>query len=217
MASRLPVLLFVPNLIGYVRVIAQFSSYYNALHNPRISIACYLLGQALDAVDGIAARVLGQASEMGRVLDMVTDRCSTTCFCLVLAHLYPERIGVFTFLVTLDLFSHWYHMHATLLAAGVSHKSSSNWVVRLYYHKPILFLTCAGTELWYTSLYALAKAPEVLLTVPFSSPAAVFSLWRAVFIAASPIFLLKQVTNIVQLAEAIKAVVAVDDTRRKEG
>ena len=44
-------------------------------HHPIYSTVAYCISQLLDAVDGHAARYLGQASKFGAVLDMVTDRC----------------------------------------------------------------------------------------------------------------------------------------------
>lgn len=44
-------------------------------HHPKYSTVAYCVSQLLDAVDGHAARYLGQASKFGAVLDMVTDRC----------------------------------------------------------------------------------------------------------------------------------------------
>ena len=44
-------------------------------HHPKYSTIAYCISQLLDAVDGHAARYLGQASKFGAVLDMVTDRC----------------------------------------------------------------------------------------------------------------------------------------------
>ena len=43
-------------------------------HHPKYSTVAYCVSQLLDAVDGHAARYLGQASKFGAVLDMVTDR-----------------------------------------------------------------------------------------------------------------------------------------------
>ena len=43
-------------------------------HHPKYSTIAYCVSQLLDAVDGHAARYLGQASKFGAVLDMVTDR-----------------------------------------------------------------------------------------------------------------------------------------------
>ncbi|KAJ7940697.1 CDP-alcohol phosphatidyltransferase-domain-containing protein [Mycena leptocephala] len=69
------VFLFVPNLIGYTRIIlAGLSLHFMSYHPIRCTIA-YCVSCLLDAVDGHAARALGQTSKFGAVLDMVTDRC----------------------------------------------------------------------------------------------------------------------------------------------
>jgi hypothetical protein len=68
------VFLFVPNLIGYSRVIlAAISLFFMPIH-PKFCTVLYTISCLLDAVDGQAARALGQASKFGAVLDMVTDR-----------------------------------------------------------------------------------------------------------------------------------------------
>ena len=100
------VYLYVPNLIGYARVVLALVGYGNALVNYKLMV-CYLLSQLLDAADGYAARLLKQSSSFGAVLDMVTDRVSTTCLCVVLGRLYPEYLLGLCSLVMLDMFSHW--------------------------------------------------------------------------------------------------------------
>lgn len=114
------VYLYVPNLIGYVRVVLALVGYGMALTDFRVTVVCYLLSQLLDAADGYAARVLKQSSSFGAVLDMVTDRASTTCLCIVLAHFYPTYILGLTALVMLDMFSHcaWRARARTARAAG---------------------------------------------------------------------------------------------------
>jgi len=128
-------------------------------------------------------------------------------------------------LVTIDLFSHWYHMHATLISAQSTHKGSPNWVVRLYYCKPVLFTICAMTELWYVSLYAMHFAPDWrplwnplalvqvpgLLAMPSQVPA-----WTFACYGSTPFFLFKQVTNIAQFVEACKVLVRLDAQQKEE-
>lgn len=64
----------MPNLIGYSRVIlAAISLFFMPIH-PKFCTVLYTISCLLDAVDGQAARALGQASKFGAVLDMVTDR-----------------------------------------------------------------------------------------------------------------------------------------------
>src|SRR5882724_7003147 len=44
-------------------------------YHPKYCTLLYGISCLLDAVDGPAARALGQTSKFGAVLDMVTDRC----------------------------------------------------------------------------------------------------------------------------------------------
>jgi CDP-diacylglycerol--inositol 3-phosphatidyltransferase len=145
----LPVYLYVPNIIGYVRIALNFIALRYAVSDYSAFLACYALSALLDAADGFAARALNQSSMFGGVLDMVTDRTATACLCVVLAHLYPAYLLHFCALITLDIFSHWAHVCASVLKSDSTHKSSSNWIVRMYYHKPILFCVCAGNEAFY--------------------------------------------------------------------
>mmetsp|Transcript_27445 Transcript_27445/g.62083 ORF Transcript_27445/g.62083 Transcript_27445/m.62083 type:complete len:201 (-) Transcript_27445:431-1033(-) len=195
-----PVALFVPNLIGYVRVVLTLVGYGCALTDYRITCCCYMLSQALDAADGFAARCLKQSSDFGAVLDMVTDRASTTCLCVVLGHLYPDMLLLLCSLVMLDMFSHWYHMYASLKLGLHSHKQCENGLLRFYYWKPILFIVCAGTEFWYMSLYVLA----------FNEAAIV----RNLYYVTMPICIFKQIANLTQLYVACNAILSADEAKR---
>ncbi|OMH82693.1 CDP-diacylglycerol-inositol 3-phosphatidyltransferase [Zancudomyces culisetae] len=53
--------------------------YYMYYERPFLSLLTYGLSELLDAADGYFARKLNQCSKFGQVLDMVTDRCTTTC------------------------------------------------------------------------------------------------------------------------------------------
>ncbi|XP_042343139.1 uncharacterized protein si:ch1073-145m9.1 isoform X2 [Plectropomus leopardus] len=68
----LQVLLFWPNVIGYVRiglVLAAWAAY----ETPAVFVCLYSLSIALDGVDGWLARRLGQSSRFGAWLDVVVD------------------------------------------------------------------------------------------------------------------------------------------------
>lgn len=110
---ELPVWLFVPNLIGYVRIISGLLAFVAARDPARWAefFLLYAFSYSLDAVDGVAARKLGQTSRLGAVLDMVTDRFCTAGLLSVLAALYPAWHWVFTFLMILDIVSHWAQMY----------------------------------------------------------------------------------------------------------
>ena len=210
------VYLYVPNLIGYSRVALAFLGYAMALTHPHITFGCYMFSQLLDAADGHAARILKQSSTFGAVLDMVTDRASTTCLCIVLGHFYPEHILSFIALVTLDMFSHWFHMYASLLLGIGSHKEVVNPLLRFYYWKPALFIVCSATEMWYTTLYLLAHTEGPTLKSLIGVPSEV-GLVRALFLMSTPFFAFKQVANFVQMKVACDALVEYDGSPKKKG
>ncbi|XP_029963898.1 uncharacterized protein LOC115400274 isoform X1 [Salarias fasciatus] len=66
------VLLFLPNIVGYVRICLLFSA-WTVRHAPAAFLPVYLLSIILDAVDGWLARRLGQTSGFGAWLDVVVD------------------------------------------------------------------------------------------------------------------------------------------------
>ncbi|OCK81604.1 hypothetical protein K432DRAFT_295161 [Lepidopterella palustris CBS 459.81] len=181
------IFLFIPNLIGYSRIVLAVTSlYYMPLH-PRTCTFLYSVSCLLDALDGFAARKFSQSTKFGAVLDMVTDRCTTACLLVFLASAFPRWSIVFQGLISLDLASHYMHMYATLSmgGSGQSHKKideSRSWVLKMYYSNNIvLFTLCALNELFFIALYLLSfsspiLSPSLLQTAPTSlqpgSPAA---------------------------------------------
>ena len=132
-ATPSTVALYVPNLIGYFRLITGIAALYYAPFskndNQNISyfLALYFVSYFADALDGTAARALNQTSKFGQVpcccretaslascfsqvLDMVTDRsCSAGLLC-VLSHKFPEHALLFVLLIALDMCSHYTSM-----------------------------------------------------------------------------------------------------------
>lgn len=162
------VFLFIPNLIGYSRVILAACSLFYMSYHPKACTVLYLISCLLDAVDGQAARALGQTSKFGAVLDMVTDRCTTSCLLCFLSSAYPSYALVFQFLITLDFSSHYIHMYSSLVTGSSSHKTVTSDVSRIlwYYYNDsrTLFLFCAGNELFFVCLYLNAFYTTPLLT-----------------------------------------------------
>lgn len=62
---------YVPNLIGYARVILAGVALAHAFTDVRLSLAAYLLSFVCDELDGRFARKFDQCSELGKLLDMV--------------------------------------------------------------------------------------------------------------------------------------------------
>ncbi|CAM9597909.1 unnamed protein product, partial [Chrysoparadoxa australica] len=105
------VLLYVPNIIGYIRIGLLGAFVHLALNNWVVALACYGASFTMDALDGAAARWLQQTSKLGIVLDMVTDRCGTAALLVILALVYPEHLRAIISLLLLDVGSHWMHTY----------------------------------------------------------------------------------------------------------
>jgi hypothetical protein len=110
--------------------------------HPRTCSALYSFSCILDAADGIAARRYNQSTTFGAVLDMVTDRCTTSCLLVFLASAFPRWSIIFQGLISLDLASHYIHMYASLTTGGQSHKkveASRSRILHLYYTNKVGF------------------------------------------------------------------------------
>ncbi|KAF2200179.1 hypothetical protein GQ43DRAFT_418593 [Delitschia confertaspora ATCC 74209] len=162
------IFLFIPNVIGYSRIVLAVASlYYMPLH-PRTCSLLYSISCLLDALDGLAARRFEQSTKFGAVLDMVTDRCTTACLLVFLASAWPRWSIIFQGLISLDLASHYMHMYATLSmgGSGQSHKKvdqSRSWLLNMYYsNNKVLFTLCAMNELCFIALYLLSFSSPTL-------------------------------------------------------
>jgi CDP-diacylglycerol--inositol 3-phosphatidyltransferase len=170
------IFLFYPNLIGYSRVVLAVASlYYMPLH-PRTCSLLYSISCLLDALDGMAARYFDQKTKFGAVLDMVTDRCTTTCLLVFLASAFPRWSIIFQGLISLDLASHYMHMYATLSMGGQdeSHKKvdeSRSWILKQYYsNNNVLFTFCLMNELFFIALYLLSFSSPMLSPTLLKAP-----------------------------------------------
>ncbi|KAJ8403889.1 hypothetical protein AAFF_G00347570 [Aldrovandia affinis] len=68
----LRVLMYAPNVIGYIRVLLVLIS-WGGYDNPAVFVPCYVISIILDGLDGWVARWLNQTSEFGAWLDVVVD------------------------------------------------------------------------------------------------------------------------------------------------
>jgi len=182
----------------------------------------YSLSAALDMADGYAARALGQATKFGAVLDMVTDRATTTCLILVLAQLYPNYLYWWLYLVAIDIVSHFAHIISTLSSGKTSHKDVDNVnpLLKIYYtSRFVLAFLCFGNEGFFIMSYLLYHYTGPVINMgPLAPIAAQFfgnqpmtavkaSLWFFFF----PIMAIKQLINVIQLKEACMDLVHHDE------
>ncbi|KAI9907249.1 hypothetical protein PsorP6_016629 [Peronosclerospora sorghi] len=220
------VFLYVPNLIGYARVLLSLFSLSVALTDYKTSVLCYALSFTCDYFDGFFARLCNQCtskhfrsyvrmwnmmtndrmegSSFGAVLDMVTDRCSTAGLLVILSHLYPQYMLIFMYLLILDFSSHWYHMYSS----RGHHKLVSterNWLLRFYYGcYPFFGFCCVGTELCYILLYVLHFNPTVLLPI-INVP-----VMQLCYYVCLPACVCKNLINVAQLCSAAHSIAAKD-------
>ena len=208
------VFLYVPNLIGYFRVILGIVAFVYAFDNYKITVLAYSASQLLDALDGYAARALNQSSMFGAVLDMVTDRVSSNILLMVLAVIYgKEYFSLFALLASLDYSSHWFSMYASVYVGATSHKAmtpSRPWLLRMYYgSKLFLFLCCVSQEVSFLSLYVLQASPG---GTQFDFACTSFA--QGALLASGPLTLLKQIINVVQLVDASQMIVRKEKSKR---
>lgn len=212
------VLLYVPNLIGYARILSALVGFLIMMCAPTLwlmGILLYFLNFVGDLFDGWAARKFNQCSSFGGVLDMVTDRCSTAGLLFLLAGDYGPvdallalpvcRIS-FLLLMLLDVSSHWVQMHSTL-ALGVHHKSAEgnegkSFLVRWFYKYYWFFgYLCVGAEFTYMLLYA-----HLHIQVTSTTLVVISTGLKILLAACIPGCVMKQLVNIAQLVSSCQAI-----------
>uniref|UniRef100_A0A1D1XHP2 CDP-diacylglycerol--inositol 3-phosphatidyltransferase n=1 Tax=Anthurium amnicola TaxID=1678845 RepID=A0A1D1XHP2_9ARAE len=212
----LSVYLYIPNIIGYIRVLMNCMAFALCFSNKKIFAVLYFISFVCDGLDGWFARKFNQVSTFGAVLDMVTDRVSTTCLLVILSHLYSPGL-IFLSLLALDIASHWLQMYSTFLSGKASHKDvkdSTNWLLKAYYgHRLFMAFCCVGSEVLYIILFLLAeRQPECVVGV-FVNAVKQRSLLLVPFLFALLGWAIKQVVNVIQMKTAADACVLYDMKR----
>mmetsp|Transcript_3455 Transcript_3455/g.12460 ORF Transcript_3455/g.12460 Transcript_3455/m.12460 type:complete len:221 (+) Transcript_3455:69-731(+) len=211
------VYLLVPNLIGYARVLLNVAAFTFAasFDNRTVFSSMYFTSFALDCIDGYAARLLKQTSTFGTVLDMVTDRVATVCLLMLLGASHSPYLPVCLALASLDLFSHWFQMYASLVRKKASHKAigkDESSLLKLYYNnRPFMGTLCLSAELLYLCLYLSLDRQYSAFKLRFVSTSV--PLVSVLVYATFPGCALKQVINIIQLKSAADALVALESPK----
>lgn len=144
------VLLYIPNLIDYLRIILLFTSVF--FKGIKFSIL-YGLSVSLDYFDGLFARSLNQVSLVGGVLDMIIDRVSTMT---ILTKIAIEKIEYAPWCILYSIIDFMSHFVFFLVSAytGVHHKKfSTNYFLSLYYNPNFIYFVCLGSELCFIVTY----------------------------------------------------------------
>lgn len=186
------VLLYAPNIVGYVRIvflaIAVMASHQN------VFLAFYGISYLLDALDGYLARSLNQSSTFGYILDMATDRASSTALIIRIASkTQSPRLRTFLTLTSiLDIFSHFICVCQSSIFKQ-SHKEHAgkgfiSSILKAYYSRTVLFTVCLFTEVFLMSLLVRVSDSKAK-TTPFMA-------------VSLPFFVFKQLTNVAQTVRA---------------
>lgn len=152
------IFIFVPNLIGYGRIVLAIIAFWFMSTNYVVAGWCYVISALLDSVDGHAARTFDQSTRFGAMLDQLTDRCGTMGLLVTLSYFYPNYMFYFQLSMAIDVACHWLYMQTSVTVGKSSHKAfdvNENFLLRLYYQKDILTFMCCVNELFYVCLYML--------------------------------------------------------------
>ncbi|KAH8584621.1 CDP-diacylglycerol-inositol 3-phosphatidyltransferase isoform 1 phosphatidylinositol synthase ns synthase PI synthase [Cryptosporidium sp. chipmunk genotype I] len=156
--TKKSILLYVPNLIGYLRILLGLTPLIINTEYYYISIIFYGISQILDAFDGHFARLLMQETKFGAMLDMITDRCSTVIIIILTITLNRNYTSLIILFLIGDISGHWLYMISSILSKKSSHKSIKKdmWpILKLYYsNKPLLFTLHTCNEALWLILYA---------------------------------------------------------------
>jgi len=213
---------YIPNLIGYSRILFAVISFYYIYTDFIKFYIFYSLSAVLDIADGYAARSFNQCTKFGAVLDMITDRASTSCLIIVLAQFYPKYSWWFLYLVAIDIMSHFARIYGSLVTGHLSHKEADmkqGWLLNIYYtNRLVLGFLCFGNEGFFIMLHMMHfwLGPMVPVGAFFAellggSNGQLELVKAAVFLFFFPIMAVKQFINVVQLQQACLDIVDLDE------
>eukprot|EP00051_Salpingoeca_urceolata_P032924 m.18076 g.18076 ORF g.18076 m.18076 type:complete len:227 (-) comp5616_c0_seq1:51-731(-) len=107
--SVLQVLLWAPNVVGYVRICLVLAAFEVYRDNWHVFLALYCTQAVLDAVDGYLARKLDQCSAFGAWLDVAVDNIGRG---LLWVQIFPARgfyVPALEFIVFVSTHTHGAH------------------------------------------------------------------------------------------------------------
>jgi CDP-diacylglycerol--inositol 3-phosphatidyltransferase len=173
---QLPVALYIPNLMGYTRVLLAFVGLYVSSSKPVTAIWIWLASASLDACDGIVARSLGQTSSLGILIDICADNILRSSVWMAAATSRNDPMT--TILACFFTSVEWTTMMATQLSADIHWKHERHedpWLIRTCFRNnfrnPLGFLVMYG--LFSAGMWTFGQDYQVFHdSIPF------FEMWR---------------------------------------
>ncbi|XP_035510174.1 CDP-diacylglycerol--inositol 3-phosphatidyltransferase [Morone saxatilis] len=149
------IFLFVPNLIGYARVVLALISFYLMPCCPWPAVFCYLLSALLDAFDGHAARALNQCLSFCGGDGPAEPKSYTSPV--------PAQHAVWRKACArspADCHLWGNQPHSLSLSLSLTHSHTHTLSDSVCLLQPVLFVMCAGNELFFCLLYLLHHIQE---------------------------------------------------------
>lgn len=153
------VLLFVPNLIAYARIVVVLVFLYYMPINYVLSVSLYSVSVFLDFVNSYAAHFFNQSTRFGAILSHMTDRVTILGLNVVLISIYPRYFFIFMLSIILDIAGHWTQTLVFPLRKkaiyNTSHPSESR-ILHLYHSsEPVYRAIRVTNEIFYVSICLL--------------------------------------------------------------
>ncbi|CAD2103952.1 CDP-diacylglycerol--inositol 3-phosphatidyltransferase, putative phosphatidylinositol synthase, putative [Plasmodium vinckei lentum] len=203
------VYLYVPNIIGYIRIILALVAFFVCKHNLVVFSVLYGISQLLDALDGWTARKFNQTSCFGQILDQITDRLSTCILYLLNGSVYDNYIIVIGLLMIADIGGHYIHATSCAIAGNKTHKKieNGNKLLKIYYEKPSVMVACiiAYESFWVSSYILKVTSPSDNFHI----------ICNYIFKISFPLAAFKAITNISQGIYGARSLVELDHIKMK--
>ncbi|KYN96957.1 phosphatidylinositol synthase [Plasmodium gaboni] len=198
------VYLYIPNIIGYIRVILALLGFIISRKNILLFVCFYGASQVLDALDGWTARKFNQTSVFGQILDQITDRLSTSLLYLLNSSVYEEYITLIGLIMIADIAGHYFHSTSCAIAGNKTHKKieKGNKLLKLYYEKPWVMVICI---IAYESFLICAYLLRVTV-----KKSLIYKLSYYALICSFPLAAFKMFTNVSQGVYGVKCLVDMD-------
>lgn len=183
-ASRVPVALYVPNLLCYNRIVTAFVGLYLSQNDyPVAALWTWILSSVLDLFDGMLARALNQTSKLGVFLDIAADNVLRTAVWMAVMMEHPHLAPLTCMIVCME----WFTMVTTQLhtATDDGHwkeaRSHDPWFVQQVFKggfkNPLGIFTiyglfCAQLFLWASNMDVITKSIPFFDTLKYTAYAA---------------------------------------------
>lgn len=171
------VVLYVPNLLGYARILLSFAGLHFSPTDPGLAVGIWIFSASLDLVDGILARALNQTSSFGILLDITADNVLRMTIWIAASVSDPSYLLTAGIVISLE----WITMVSTQLHAAQSgnHWKASRerdpWLIQTIFANN--FRTPLGMwciyGLFFSALFAyISQHEELVEMIPL------FNLWK---------------------------------------